>query len=479
MSSKDERRIALVLEAADDLATGADGVTETIRDIASKAGCCERTVFRDVKALRNGDLERNDEALTEEQMAAYLRTMNASQAWRELGCVDGTGMSLRTFQRRVRAAVPGRLEAGLRDGVPGSFATSIVASRIATEPNERWEIDTKELDVTVVDDDGDEFPVVNIIGIIDHATRVIIDWEIVYAPVKGVDVRRVLTRAMLGHVIDDTLVGGVPAVVITDQGADYTSHEVQRLTDAVRCLLDPLPAYSPHLKGTVERSFRTLDIQWTHGLPGHAGKAQRADESVIRDDQAMHAEDLESSLQTWLDGYHRRMHEGNGRPPIDEWRARMDTPVIPTVDQIAPFLEDRHHRTITNRGVRIDNRFFKCGELGDHMKREVEVLTLDGARVAEVFRNNRHVGRAIAEPEWTERDLHRLLGERQHTTAQVKELRSLRDDIRQAATPSTKRPGKKRSKRDSRDRLLPAGTGLRALKKQASVPSEVVQEGLL
>lgn len=477
MTSKRDRRIELVVAASGDLSPGADGVTEVVRDIAAQAGCSERTVFRDIEALRAGSLDDDrTQGLDDKQLAAFLRTLNASQAWRELGGADGTGMTLRTFQRRVRQSVPGRIDAGLRRGVPGTFATTIVAPRLATVPNERWEIDTKRLDVTVVGDDGEEVSAVNFVAILDHATRVIVDWGVVYAAVTATDVRRVLTRAMLGHVVNSVLIGGIPDAVVTDQGADYTSKEVQRLTDAVRCVLDPLPPYHPHLKGTVERSFSTLDMQWTRSLPGHKGKALRADESVIRDDRAMHAEDLEASLSAWVDDYHRREHSGIGQSPLDAWREAAPTLTIPTVDQVLPFLEDHHRRTVTNRGVRIGNRFFKCGELGDHMGRELEVRTLAGARVADVFHGNRHVGRAIAEDDWTESDLHRLLGERKTTTKAVKELRVRRDSARQTATPSTTRPTAPSSGDDTkRSRLLPRGTGLDALKRRADTTPTIEQ----
>ncbi|MGW2895549.1 hypothetical protein ACWDAO_13270 [Streptomyces sp. NPDC001212] len=68
--------------------------------------------------------------------------------------------------------------------------------------------------------------------------------------------------------------GGLPEKVRVDRGKDFLSRTVTAAFDLLDVTVEDLPAYTPHLKGTVEGLNRAVESMFLAALPGD-GLVQR------------------------------------------------------------------------------------------------------------------------------------------------------------------------------------------------------------
>ncbi|UXY32401.1 hypothetical protein N8I87_41880 [Streptomyces sp. HUAS TT20] len=64
--------------------------------------------------------------------------------------------------------------------------------------------------------------------------------------------------------------GGLPEKVRVDRGKDFLSRTVSAAFDLLDVTVEDLPAYTPHLKGTVEVLNRAVESMFLAALPGYA-----------------------------------------------------------------------------------------------------------------------------------------------------------------------------------------------------------------
>ncbi|WP_225080787.1 hypothetical protein [Streptomyces sp. CoT10] len=64
--------------------------------------------------------------------------------------------------------------------------------------------------------------------------------------------------------------GGLPEKVRVDRGKDFLSRTVTAAFDLPDVTVEDLPAYTPHLKGTVEGLNRAVESMFLAALPGYA-----------------------------------------------------------------------------------------------------------------------------------------------------------------------------------------------------------------
>ncbi|MFD0055876.1 hypothetical protein ACFVHR_19280 [Streptomyces sp. NPDC127168] len=64
--------------------------------------------------------------------------------------------------------------------------------------------------------------------------------------------------------------GGLPEKVRVDRGKDFVSRTVTAAFDLLDVAVEDLPAYTPHLKGTVEGLNRAVEPMLLASVPGYA-----------------------------------------------------------------------------------------------------------------------------------------------------------------------------------------------------------------
>ncbi|MFF4829855.1 hypothetical protein [Streptomyces sp. NPDC001312] len=94
--------------------------------------------------------------------------------------------------------------------------------------------------------------------------------------------------------------GGLPEKVRVDRGKDFLSRTVTAAFDLLDVMVEDLPAYTPHLKGTVEGLNRAVEGMFLAALPGYAGQprpGKRA--SRPKDEVLLGFEDFTARLLAW------------------------------------------------------------------------------------------------------------------------------------------------------------------------------------
>ena len=189
--------------------------------------------------------------------------------------------------------------------------------------NQEWELDSTPADV--ICDDGLRYAVVVAIDIWSRSTCALV------APTSRAAAIAALFRRCL-------LDWGVPELVRTDEGADYTSRHVVGVIADLELGHDICPPFAPDAKPFVERVIKTIAHDLFANLPGFTGhnvadaQALRARKSFAArqgEDKcetfrvALSAEELQAYLDRWCDDlYGREPHDGlGGLSPFERVRS--------------------------------------------------------------------------------------------------------------------------------------------------------------
>jgi transposase InsO family protein len=237
-----------------------------------------------------------------------------------------------------------------------------------TAPNQMWQIDASPVDALCTDGRHSVYVCVDI------ATRRFITYMSKTPRASAVGL--LLRKAILAW--------GVPKIIKTDNGSDFTAGETKRLFTNLNIEPDVSEAYSPAQKGHVERAIKT----WQHGfvtlLPGYVG--HNVTERKAIEDRKSFADRLgqdtadafsvqytaaqfqERSDRWCLDKYQHEEHEGLGkRTPFAVAMASVTS--IRMVQERAldvllmPVVGKNGIRTITKFGIRHDHNYYRSGAL--------------------------------------------------------------------------------------------------------------------
>jgi len=117
----------------------------------------------------------------------------------------------------------------------------------------------------------------------------------------ALDLQAVLKEGILKH--------GLPRVLYLDQGAAQRADSLRLICAELGIRLLLCRAYDPEAKAGVERLFRTV-------------REELLDEIG---DQVLALAELNGFLWSWFSAeYHRRIHGGTGREPLEHWLSQLD-----------------------------------------------------------------------------------------------------------------------------------------------------------
>ncbi len=248
-------------------------------------------------------------------------------------------------------------------------------------PNALWELDSTPADVMCLDGRH------QIVGAIDVWSRRV---KLLVVPVS----RTTAICALLRRCLIDW---GVPSLVRTDEGRDYTSAHLARVLADLGVTHDVCPPYTPDAKPYIERMLGTLTRDLFAFLPGFTGhnvadrKKLEARRSMAQrrgaDAQETFGVDLTSAqlqerCDVWCeDVYGRRVHSGIGQSPylrMSSWTASLKRLADPRA--LDPLLAepvsnsgDGPRRTIGKKGVQVDGIHYIAPEMGERIGERVEV----------------------------------------------------------------------------------------------------------
>lgn len=361
-------RRLLALRAGKELTAG------HVRVAADALGVSERTVWRWLAAAENDEAAASDpgarsRADTRFTITSEVRGLlalwkgNVRAVHRELvlraarQSPPADAPSLTTLHRAIRRDLTPGERAGLAGGERAARKHDVFLARPRGWRNQVWETDHMQAPV-LVDVEG-------------KARRPWITWftDCSTNAVTGVAVtpgdpsRESVLAALRSAVLRDDPYGpfgGVPEKVRVDRGKDFLSRTVTAAFDLLDVTVEDLPAYTPHLKGTVEGLNRAVESMFLSALPGYARQPRPGKRSSRpKDEVLLGFEDFTARLLDWTSWWNTEHRPAplQGKTPLEAWQDD-PTPLrdVPATDLWTFTLEDAGTRTLTTRGIRFRRR---------------------------------------------------------------------------------------------------------------------------
>ncbi|WP_277347794.1 MULTISPECIES: transposase family protein [unclassified Streptomyces] len=318
------------------------------------------TITPEVRALLA--LWKGNVAAVQRELAARAAGRPGADAGTQAGPPPGTGLppdvpSLTTLHRAIRRDLTPGERAGLAGGERAARKHDVFLARPRGWRNQVWETDHMQAPVLVDVDGKARRPWIT--WFTDCATNAIIG----VAVTPGDPSRESVLAALRSAVLREDPYGpfgGLPEKVRVDRGKDFLSRTVTAAFDLLDVTVEDLPAYTPHLKGTVEGLNRAVEGMFLAALPGYARQprpGKRASRS--KDEVLLGFEDFTARLLDWTLWWNTEHRPAplRGRTPLEAWQDD-PTPLrdVPAADLWTFTLEDAGTRTLTTRGIRFKKR---------------------------------------------------------------------------------------------------------------------------
>ncbi|MGW2819013.1 integrase catalytic domain-containing protein [Streptomyces sp. NPDC001415] len=298
-------------------------------------------------------------ALWKGNVAAVQRELAARAAGRPVADV-GTQAgpppdvpSLTTLHRAIRRDLTPGERAGLAGGERAARKHDVFLARPRSWRNHVWETDHVQAPVLVDVDGRARRPWIT--WFTDCATNAITGVAVTPGDPSRESVLAALRSAVLREEPYGPF-GGLPEKVRVDRGKDFLSRTVTAAFDLLDVTVEDLPAYTPHLKGTVEGLNRAVESMFLAALPGYARQprpGKRA--SRPKDEVLLGFEDFTGRLLDWTLWWNTEHQPAplRGKTPLEAWQDD-PTPLrdVPAADLWTFTLEDAGTRTLTTRGIR-------------------------------------------------------------------------------------------------------------------------------
>ena len=265
--------------------------------------------------------------------------------------------SLTTLHRAIRRDLSPGERAGLAGGERAARKHDVFLARPRPWRNQVWETDHMQAPVLVDVDGRARRPWIT--WFTDCATNAITG----VAVTPGYPSRESVLAALRSAVLREDPYGpfgGLPEKVRVDRGKDFLSRTVTAAFDLLDVRVEDLPAYTPHLKGTVEGLNRAVEPMLLAALPGYVHQPRPGKRpSRPKEEVLLGFEDFTVRLLAWVSWWNtgHRPAPLRGRTPLEAWQED-PTPLrdVPAADLWTFTLEDAGTRTLTTRGVRFRKR---------------------------------------------------------------------------------------------------------------------------
>nr|WP_051967386.1 Mu transposase C-terminal domain-containing protein [Kitasatospora mediocidica] len=413
-----------------------------VRLAAEALGCSERTVWRWLAQARaTGRTEpaaRGRFAVTPEiRRLLVLWGGNASAVHRELdqrASADPklpAAPSLATLHRALRRDLTPGYRAGLARGESARRAFDVFGKRPAEHRNAAWEGDHKCVPVRVWVEDELAQPWVT--WFIDCATKVV-QGAAITPHAASRDAVLAALRTSLDRSEPFGPAGGLPGLVRVDRGKEFLCHTTTSALGAFAVPVVDLPAYKPHLKGTIEALNDAVEEMFFVSLPHYVHQQTLPGKRTVDPHApALTFEAFVELLLKWVHWWNteHKPKDLASRTPMEAWLAD-PTPLHDVPDgRLAHFglEDDGRTRVITTHGVQWRSRHYIAPWMVGEAGRKVTLRHLPHHNATiEVFDvHGEHLGAAhLSEAASTEQV-------RALRNARTAKARQLRADLKAAA----------------------------------------------
>lgn len=351
--------------------------------------------------------------------------------------------SYATIHAIVQAIDPGLLTLAHQGAKAYAHAFDLLHRREAARPNQIWQADHTELDILVFDEAG---AVVRpwLTVIIDDHSRAVAAYRLSTSAPSALQTALALRNAIWRKGEPGWTICGIPEVLYTDHGSDFTSRHIEQVCAELKTQLIFSQVGQPRGRGRIERFFGTLNTCCLAELPGYiAPKGPPAKPGIA-------FAQLEAALRRFIvETYHHAAHSVTGEAPEARWSRSGFLPRMPgSLEQLdLLLLTVARPRQVHRDGIRFQALRYIAPTLAGFIG-EAVTIRYDPADIAEirVYQGDRFLCRAICQELAGEtvsfKDILRARTERRRDLqAAINNRRSLIDQVLvRPATPAPAAP---------------------------------------
>jgi len=221
----------------------------------------------------------------------------------------------------VREVPSGLLTLAHRGSKVYSEEYDLIHRREAARPNAIWQVDHAQLGIMLLREDGQTSrPWLTIV--IDDYSRAIAGYYLGFDPPSSMRTALALRQGIWRKGHPHWHVCGIPEVLYTDNGSDFTSKHIEQVAVDLKMRLVFSTPGKPQGRGRIERFFRTVNQMFLCELDGYI-KRKRQQPSLT-------LERFEELFQGFLlETYHRRISEDERPVPSKRWEEGGFLPRMP------------------------------------------------------------------------------------------------------------------------------------------------------
>jgi putative transposase len=326
-----------------------------------------------------------------------------------------------TVYRVVRDLPEGLLMLAHRGSKAYSESFDLVHRREASKSNAVWQADHAQLDILLLREDGKiARPWLTIV--IDDFSRAIAGYYVGFDPPSSLRTSLALRQGIWRKDHPHWHICGIPEVLYTDNGSDFTSKHLEQVAVDLKMRLIFSTPGKPQGRGRVERFFRTLNEMFLCDLDGYTRRSTRKPKLTLGQ--------LESLFRTFLlEVYHKRASSEGRLAPSERWEQGGFLPRMPeSLEQLDLLLmQEVCSHKVRRDGIHFQSLRYLSLTLAAYVGEDV-TIRFDPRDMGEirVFHRDRFLCRAISSELAGEtiplRDILRVRNRRR------KELRSILHD---------------------------------------------------
>jgi len=310
--------------------------------------------------------------------------------------------------------------------------------REAQAPNAIWQADHTPLDILLQDDKGEASkPWLTVVQ--DDYSRAVAGYMLTFETPTALHTALALHQAIWRKAEPNWQICGIPEVLYTDHGSDFTSHHIEQVCADLKIHLIFSQVGKPRGRGRIERFFNTVNQMFLSTLPGYAPAGFADKVKPVLD-----LNGLDREFQRFiLDDYHQRVHSATGISPQKRWHANGFLPQMPASleDLDLLLLTIAKSRVVQRDGIRFQGLRYIDSTLADYIGESV-IIRYDPRDITEIriYHRNRFLCRAVCQELAGEtvslKDIIRARKQRKRELKrQLSERRSLVDQLIDSSVP--------------------------------------------
>ncbi len=259
--------------------------------------------------------------------------------------------------------------------------------------NAIWQADHTPFDILLIRPDGAAAKPW-LTTVIDDHSRAVAGYFLSFEAPCALHTSLALRQAIWRKEDSRWIVCGIPDVLYTDNGSDFTSQHLEQVgADLKIRLVFSIPG-KPRGRGRIERFFSTVNEMFLCELEGYAPAG-----GVVRGKPALTLTEFDTRFRAFLlDVYHRRENAETKMPPVERWEANGFLPRMPdSLEQLdLLLLQVAKARQIRVDGIHFQSLRYISTTLAAYVG-ETVTLRIDPRDMAEirVFHEDKFLCRAV------------------------------------------------------------------------------------